>query len=126
MDSFLLIDSKKLFQNYTKDLEGHIKSTHQEVSYMLRISKEKFQLRLNLDACFVENSSIHMCKNCDNELSSLECDLFVTISIFEISMSKEMMTNIVHITGCIFRNMDTSNEGDTFHYFETNGEYTYH
>ena len=35
-----------------------------------------------------------MCKNCDNELSSLECDLFVTISIFEISMSKEMMTNI--------------------------------
>ena len=44
MDSFLLIDSKKLFQNYTKDLEGHIKSTHQEVSYMLRIRKEKFQL----------------------------------------------------------------------------------
>ena len=96
----------------------------QQVSEKFRIQKAKLQVTLNNELISSSLPSTHRCDNCEYILNIEESEMFNQLPLLESDVSKETMSNIVHIAGHVCRKSISEDEDETYHYYEKYGKFT--
>ena len=115
---------EKAFSKFRQGSGGAYFINVRQVSEKFRIQKAKLQLTLNSELISSSRPSTHRCDNCEYVLNNEESEMFDQLPLLESDISKETMSNIVHIAGYVCRKSLSEDEDETYHYYEKYGKFT--